>query len=345
MKTFLKITLIWSAFITVALCGSQAFAQQTAKVVASCGSATYTAGSTNYVTVDTAGNQCGASGAAPSGTQNVNITQVAGASVATGHGTAAGALRVELPTDGTGLVNVAQATASSLNAQVVGNAASGASDAGNPVKTGGVFNTALPTVTTGQRVDVQMTANGVLITTPFTLAGTAESFGNTAADAIATNGTNSHQNVNSTGLGYNGTSFDRLRTIQGGDGTGIGVAAISNSPNSSAAAAIVPVVSTALESCHLLKSGAGNLYTLTITIQATTGIVQLFNAITPPADGAVTPIWSQPVISNGTLGGQTWSWANSPLRGTTGLEVCFSSATTPFTKTASATAMFSAGVE
>jgi hypothetical protein len=40
----------------------------------------------------------------PSGTQNVNLTQVAGASVATGHGTASGAIRVELPTDGTGVI-------------------------------------------------------------------------------------------------------------------------------------------------------------------------------------------------------------------------------------------------
>lgn len=37
--------------------------------------------------------------------QSVNLAQVAGATTATGHGTAAGALRVELPTDGTGNVN------------------------------------------------------------------------------------------------------------------------------------------------------------------------------------------------------------------------------------------------
>lgn len=42
----------------------------------------------------------------PSGLQDVNLTQVAGASVATGHGTASGALRVELPTDGTGQVAI-----------------------------------------------------------------------------------------------------------------------------------------------------------------------------------------------------------------------------------------------
>jgi hypothetical protein len=58
---------------------------------------------------------------------------------------------------------VAQATAANLNAQVVGNAASAATDSGNPVKVGSVFNTTQPTVTTGQRVDSQATARGGLI--------------------------------------------------------------------------------------------------------------------------------------------------------------------------------------
>lgn len=43
-----------------------------------------------------------------SGNQAVNITQVAGSSISQGHGTAATAIRVELPTDGTGVVNAAQ---------------------------------------------------------------------------------------------------------------------------------------------------------------------------------------------------------------------------------------------
>ncbi len=45
------------------------------------------------------------------GTSSVNLAQVAGATVATGHGTAAGALRVELPTDGTGIVGLAAGSA------------------------------------------------------------------------------------------------------------------------------------------------------------------------------------------------------------------------------------------
>src|SRR5262249_6847326 len=43
---------------------------------------------------------------------------------------------------------------------VAGNVASATADSGNPVKTGGVFNTTPPTVTTGQRVDQQMSSRG-----------------------------------------------------------------------------------------------------------------------------------------------------------------------------------------
>jgi hypothetical protein len=61
---------------------------------------------------------------------------------------------------------VSQPTASLLNAQVVGNIASGAADSGNPVKIGGAFNTTQPTVTTGQRVDAQMSARGEQLVAP-----------------------------------------------------------------------------------------------------------------------------------------------------------------------------------
>ena len=143
----------------------------------------------------------------------------------------------------------------------------------------------------------------------------------------------------------NGTTADLQRSVTGASaGTGLGVAAVAGVPTSSANQGLVPVVSTALESCRVLKASAGNLYSLAVTIQATSGVVQIFNSTTAPADGAVTPIWSMPVLSNGTFGGSSWSW-NIPLRFSTGATVCFSSATTPFTKTASATAMFSGGVQ
>ena len=58
---------------------------------------------------------------------------------------------------------VTQATASNLNAQVVGAVASAGANAGNPLKIGGAFNTTQPTVTTGQIVDSQYTARGAAI--------------------------------------------------------------------------------------------------------------------------------------------------------------------------------------
>lgn len=56
----------------------------------------------------TAANPLITSAAAGGGTQDVNLEQVNGAAVQTGAGTAAGTIRVELPTDGTGKVNAAQ---------------------------------------------------------------------------------------------------------------------------------------------------------------------------------------------------------------------------------------------
>src|SRR5579884_2249669 len=61
-----------------------------------------------------------------------------------------------------GDVFVRQATASNLNVQAVGNVASGASDSGNPLKVGGVYNSSAITLTNGQRGDLQLDANGYL---------------------------------------------------------------------------------------------------------------------------------------------------------------------------------------
>ena len=96
---------------------------------------------------------------------SVNIAQVAGATVATGNGTAAGSQRVSIASDSTGTVAVTQATASSLNAQVVGAAADAATVSGNPVSLGATARTANRTsVTDGQAVRVVADKQGRLIT-------------------------------------------------------------------------------------------------------------------------------------------------------------------------------------
>lgn len=49
--------------------------------------------------------------------------------------------------------------ASGGSAVVTGNAAAGAADSGNPVKVGGKYNNTLPTLTDGQRGDIQLDAS------------------------------------------------------------------------------------------------------------------------------------------------------------------------------------------
>lgn len=60
-------------------------------------------------------------------------------------------------------VQVHNLTPGNLNTTAAGDTASAAADSGNPVKVGAVFTTAQPTVTTGQRVNLQATSRGGLI--------------------------------------------------------------------------------------------------------------------------------------------------------------------------------------
>lgn len=99
----------------------------------------------------------GASGGGGGG--DVNLTQVAGASVQTGHGVAAGALRVELPTDGTGQVGVNSAAGTAINATV---AAYGLLPVGGwSARVAQAVTTTIATYTTGQNIGGLLTLTSV----------------------------------------------------------------------------------------------------------------------------------------------------------------------------------------
>lgn len=110
---------------------------------------------------------------------------------------------------------------------------------------------------------------------------------------------------------------------------------------------VTPIISSALETSHVLKaSGTCLIFNIQITIQATSGVVMILNAGSDPGNGAVVPVWSQPVVSNGSFGGATFQfYPGPPLKTSSGCVVVFSSATTPFTETQSATAHFSVQVQ
>lgn len=68
-------------------------------------------------------------------------------------------------TDNGGTLTVDQSTASNFNAQVVGNVAAAATDSGNPIKTGGIYTSTIPLLTSGQRGDDQIDENSIRMTT------------------------------------------------------------------------------------------------------------------------------------------------------------------------------------
>jgi len=93
---------------------------------------------------------------------------------------------------------------------VGGNVASGASDAGNPVKAGGKYNSTLPTLTDGQRGDIQVGSRGS-INVQLKVADGSGSISSTSTPADGAS--NSTTTLNSSGylMNYNGTTWDRMR--------------------------------------------------------------------------------------------------------------------------------------
>jgi hypothetical protein len=240
---------------------------------------------------------------------------------------------------------VTQPTASNLNAQVQGPGASAATLSGNPIRIGCAFLTSMTTVTTGQTADAQCDNKGGVFVTD-EQAGVPPLWSPINPGTNIGNSNIVNVPVVQGALRVYDTTLNAFVSVSesktaGTDGAG--TLAVGIPPTTAASLAIIPVVSTALESCHVLKASAGNLFTLSVTIQAVSGIEQVFNLTSAPSAGAVTPIWSAAVISNGTFGSASWEWT-VPLRGSVGLVACFSSATTPFTYTSSATAMHSAEV-
>ena len=83
------------------------------------------------------------------GGDDINIAQVNGATVNVGTGAAS-----------TGTQRVTTSTDSTIGTLTGGGVASGATDSGNPIKVGGIYNSTAPTFTNGQRGDLQIDVKG-----------------------------------------------------------------------------------------------------------------------------------------------------------------------------------------
>lgn len=221
-----------------------------------------------------------------------------------------------------------------------GNVASGAADSGNPVKVGCVYNSTLPTVTTGQRIDCQAGSRG---------SGHVELWGSDSAFPmrqittwVAQSGVTTANGLpglvvyNFPSLYDGGGATSVQASVTGNGGTGVGVVAANQVSCSAAVCAITPAVSAAAEGSKVFKASAGNLYRVNVTTGAVAGYLMVFNATSAPADGAVTPLLCRPVAANSSV---EVDHTQIPDRYSTGITAVFSS-TGCFTKTVSATAMF-----
>lgn len=135
--------------------------------------------------------------------------------------------QVALSTDLAGNLRVITPTGGSAE-QIQGNVASGATDTGNPVKIGGVNMTTLPTFSDTQRGDLQMGTRGSLHTEIYAPnSSTAISGVVNNVDAVAVSSIVSSLKVQSAGQVFNGTSYDRQRSvIDATNSIGTGITAV-----------------------------------------------------------------------------------------------------------------------
>lgn len=168
--------------------------------------------------------------------QSVNVAQINGITPLMGNGvTGTGSQRVTIASDNTAFsVNSIQSGTWTVQQgtppwSVTGNIASGVSDSGNPVKIGGVFNTTQPTVTNGQRVDIQSTARGAQI-----VATGADTFNVTVNAALPAGGNTIGAVTQGTSPWVNNISQfggSNVVTGTGTSGAGIPRVTISNDSN------------------------------------------------------------------------------------------------------------------
>lgn len=169
--------------------------------------------------------------------------------------------------------------------QVFGNVASGSADSGNPVKVGGTYHATQPTFADGSRGDAQIDAYGNARVT--LQQGTNTAVVNGAADGAAVaNGVVANSRL----MIFNGTTWDRQRSIQGIDGTGLGVQAVEEGGRS------FSEITTATDT--VVKSGAGTLHAVNVNTCVSGATVKIYNAtsaigtpitITCPANTAGMP--------------------------------------------------------
>lgn len=157
---------------------------------------------------------------------------------------------------------------------VVGNVASGAADSGDAVKIGGVYSSALPTFTNGQRANVQVSNKGVLLSS--ISDGTSNVIASlSVAGADGSSNSQVALNTYSRVSRYNGTSWDRNRKPN----------ATSRIPSSANSTNATSAKATAGDLCNV------NGYNSSATVT----YLKFYNKATAPTVGTDVPVLTIPL--------------------------------------------------
>lgn len=137
--------------------------------------------------------------------------------------------------------------------QVQGNGAAAATDIGNPVKAGAIYQSSLPTYTNNQRTNLHADTRGNLRVTLSTTDSSAALYTDADnADAVASSAGFTRMGTISRMYGYNGTTFDRVRADT--NALAVQPALTSNFWNYAAATAGIVNTTTAVT----IKAAAGS---------------------------------------------------------------------------------------
>ena len=162
---------------------------------------------------------------------------------------------------------------------VQGTAAAGAADSGNPVKAGGKYSATTPTLTDGQRGDLQLGSRGSLNVTLF--AEDNNSAIATASSAGADGQSNTTRVLATRGYVevFNGTTWDRM---------------VKPNATSRIASAAASVNATSA------KASAGNVFKVFgNNVKASVIYLKIYNKATAPTVGTDTPVLTVPIAASG----------------------------------------------